>query len=460
MNWTGLQLSEATGGVLRSGGERVCTGISTDTRSIREGDLFVPLRGAHFDGHAFIAEALSQGCCGCLVEAGVDLDGGSASEQVFIEVVSTLTALGDLASTHLRALDTTVVGITGSNGKTTTKDMVATILKSFGPVASTHGNYNNLIGLPLTALQVMPTDKFAVFEMGMNVPGEIERLAKIAQPKVGLITSIAAAHLAGMGSVDAIRDEKTALYRSLGPDGTAVVNAMDPQVLQAAQETQAMLLTVGVAGTDICLEGIRRIGVGALGASLHCRGKVYPLRLRGLGIHNLWNAAMAVGVAVALDLDPEKAVAALADYKGPKGRLAWVPVPNGPNVIDDTYNANPESTRSALRTLVDLGDAGTTVAVLGDMLELGDSASVLHQEVGQYAADIGVDVLLAQGQFAADTVSGFGPGGAVVPGHEEAASFVSRTVSSGEWVLVKGSRGMRMERVIEALKSSSNTGGA
>ena len=169
---------------------------------------------------------------------------------------------------------------------------------------------------------------------------------------------------------------------------------------------------------------------------------------------------MAVGVAVALGLDAEQAVAALADYRGPAGRLNWVPAAKGLNLIDDTYNANPESARAALRTLVELADSSKTVAVLGDMLELGESASVLHQEVGEYAADIGVDVLLAQGQFAADTVSGFGPGGVVVPGHIEAAQHVQRVTNAGDWVLVKGSRSLHMERVVEALKPSKSGGDA
>ena len=458
MPWTGHQVRDAMGGVLRSGGEQVCTGVSTDTRTLQSGDLFIALRGEHFDGHAFIDTALERGSCGCVVEAGIEVT-GSLDTRVFVEVADTLTALGDLAAAYLRGLDTTVIGVTGSNGKTSTKDMIATVLGAYAPVASNYGNFNNRIGLPLSALQVQSNHRYAVFEMGMNEPGEIAKLAAIAEPKVALITSISAAHLEGLGSVDAIRETKAALYRALGPDDVAVVNGRDPQVVRAAEGIAARTIVVGEIDADVTVEGIRRIGVGAQEATIRHGDRIMSLRIRGIGQHNIWNAALAVGVAVALDLNPLPRIEALTSHKGPKGRLAWVPILDGPNILDDTYNANPESTRAAIRTLVELCDAHTCIAVLGDMLELGESADQLHEEIGQFASDVGVDVLLAMGKYAQHTVRGFGPGGEVVLDHEAAVARVLSSVGQGDWVLVKGSRGMRMEQVVTALQSAYAHGG-
>jgi UDP-N-acetylmuramoyl-tripeptide--D-alanyl-D-alanine ligase len=458
MAWTGHQVRDAMGGVLRSGGEQLCTGVSTDTRTLQSGDLFIALRGAHFDGHAFIDAALERGCCGCVVEAGVAIE-KFLDERVLVEVVNTLTALGDLASAYLRKLDTTVIGVTGSNGKTSTKDMIATVLGAYASVTSNYGNFNNRIGLPLSALQVQASHRYAVFEMGMNEPGEIEQLADIAEPKVALITSISAAHLEGLGSVDAIRETKAALYRGLGPDDVAVVNGRDPHVMRAAEGIAARKIVVGEDDADVRVEGIRRIGVGALEATIRIGDRSMPLRIRGIGQHNIWNAALAVGVAVALDLDPLLGIEALASHQGPKGRLEWAPILDGPNILDDTYNANPESSRAALRTLVELCDTQTSVAVLGDMLELGESAEQLHEEIGQFAADVGVDVLLAMGKYAQQTVQGFGPGGEVVSDHAVAVNRVLDSVGQGDWVLVKGSRSMRMEQVVSSLQTSYAHGG-
>ncbi len=242
MMFTGTELSTICGGTLVSGASRRCTGVSTDSRTLRPGELFVPIVGERLDGHAYIARAVERGACGCLTEPGRESDLGG---RVKVEVPDTLRALGDLARDHLKKQGVAVVGITGSNGKTSTKDMLKLMLSAYGKVKANPGNFNNLVGLPLTAFEVAASDDYAVLEMGMNRPGEIARLTEIARPKVGLITSIAAAHLEGLISIDGVTWAKGELFCGLGEDGVAVVNANDPNVVRAAEGIAARQITVG-----------------------------------------------------------------------------------------------------------------------------------------------------------------------------------------------------------------------
>lgn len=447
MMLTGQQAAEITGGTLLGGADGVCTGIATDTRKISAGDLFVPLVGERFDGHDFIQRAVESGCCGALVQTGRSI---ALDQRVHVEVTDTLWALGELARAHLATLGLPVIGITGSNGKTSTKEMMACALSAYGSVLKNHGNHNNLIGLPQTALRADASHDYAVLEMGMSVPGEIERLAEIAAPRVGLITSVASAHLQGVGSIDGVRREKAALFQGLASDGVAVVNARDPQVRRAAEGLAARTITVGGPDSDIRVEGVKRRGVAGITATLHYSGSSYILELRTLARHDIWNAALAVGALAALGLDLLPGLQALRDYAGVPGRMAWKVTPDGVNVIDDTYNANPASMRSALQTLGELS-AGRKIAVLGDMLELGDDTAELHEELGQMAADIQVDALFAVGEHAASVAEGFGGKTVCVNDADEVIEPLKRLVRRGDWVLVKGSRGVRAERVVQAL---------
>ena len=443
MNWTGQQVAEHVRGVLRAGPSRPCRGVSTDTRTLAPGELYVPLEGERFDGHEFIAQAAERGCAGAVVRAGtpVQLD-----PRIHVEVPDTLVALGDLAAAWLRECRAAVVGITGSNGKTSTKEMAAVALAAYGHTIRNQGNFNNLVGLPLTALRVTPDVRYAVLEMGMNRPGEIARLAEIAQPRVGVVTNVAPAHLAGLGSIDAVAAAKGELFRGLAPDAVAVVNARDPRVLKASEGIAARRVTVGQGrAVDISCEGLRRTGVAGLVATLRIHGRPHDLVIRSLARHDIWNAALAVGVVVAMGLDPEPGLRALERYEGVRGRLTWRVTPDVVNVIDDTYNANPASTRAALETLAELGADHPTVAVLGDMLELGPEA------IGQAAADMDIGHLVACGAHAADVARGYGADALTAPTATDAIDAVRRLAVPGAWVLVKGSRGMRMERVVAAL---------
>ncbi len=378
MSFTGQEVQAATGGALKRGADRRCTGISTDTRTLKAGDLFVPIIGENYDGHDFVDKAMAAGACGCLGQRELDIDG------VMVVVEDTLEALGDLAANHLSQLDSTIVGITGSNGKTTTKDMVATMLAAYGPVHSNPGNFNNLVGLPLTAFDVRSHHEYVVLEMGMNRPGEIARLTEIARPKVGVITSVAAAHLEGLLSIEGVMWAKGELFVGLDEDAVAVVNATDKHVVRAAEGISARTVTVGVgADKDVSVEGSRRTGVAGLKAEVTVRGTGrYELRLRTMARHDVWNAAMAIGVLVALELDPGPGIQALIEHSGRQNRLAWKVTPSGINVIDDTYNANPASVRAALQTLSEVAGQRRKIAVLGDMLEMGDESPRHHSEIG------------------------------------------------------------------------------
>lgn len=454
---TGQQVQSMTGGVLVGGASRKCTGVSTDSRSIKQGELFVPLVGERFDGHDYIQQALECGACGCVSQQGYEVHVGGS---VNVVVPDTLHALGELARSHIANLQARVVGITGSNGKTSTKEMAAAALAAYGPVAANRGNLNNLIGLPLTAFDMRPHHRFAVLEMGMSRAGEIARLTEIAQPRVGVITSIAAAHLEGLHSIEGVTWAKGELFAGLGADGVAVINTRDANVCRAAEGISARTVTVGTGDVDVSVEGIRRRGTTGFSATVKIRGGGrYDFRVRALGRHDVWNAALVVGILVALELDPAPGLEALYRRTGLGSRLHWKVTKSGVNVIDDTYNANPASVRAALETLRDVAGSQRRIAVLGDMLELGPGAAELHEEVGTLASDLGVEALFVAGEFAGDVARGYGEANLVrAGGSDELAPWVVDAAQPGDWVLVKGSRGARMERVVEALFAAGGEG--
>jgi UDP-N-acetylmuramoyl-tripeptide--D-alanyl-D-alanine ligase len=449
--WTGQEVARITGGNLRSGAETTVTGVSTDSRTVQPGQLFVPLVGEHHDGHRFITDAVARGCGGYLAQPGCVVD---PEQKTLAQVVvpDTLQALGDLAADHLGRARAATVAITGSNGKTSTKEMLALALGAYGVVAKNPGNHNNLIGLPLAALSVTDECDYVVLEMGMNRPGEIGRLTEIVQPDVGVVTTIAAAHLEGLHTLEGVTWAKGELFAGLSSSACAVVATYDTNIRRIAEGIDARTLTVGENGADVAIEAIRRTGVGGYSAKVSIGEQSYTLRLRTLARHEVWNAALVVGVLAALGLDPAPGIAALAHYQAVEGRICWRVSPRGVNVIDDTYNANPASMKSALRSLGEVALGARTIAVLGDMLEMGGQAPAYHEEVGRFAAELGVDYLFAVGTFAEAIVRGFGSSDC----HEAAdcqdvLEPLCSLVEPGDWVLVKGSRGMRMERAVNAL---------
>ncbi len=453
MSWTLGELAGFCDGVLHGEPTTNVSGVSTDSRSIAEGELFVAVRGDRFDGHDYASEALDRGAVGALISRSIELACAT------IRVNDTVAALGALASAHRERFAGPVVAITGSNGKTTTKEMCAGILAASGlRVRRSPGNLNNHIGLPLSLLGLELDDDVLVVELGMNHEGEIARLARIASPTVGAITNVAPAHLGLLGSLEAIARAKGELFDEIRRDGTAVINADDPFCVEQSERFAGHKLHFGrKAEADLRAREIvstRRGESFALETSAgRCR-----IELHAPGAHLIEDALCAASAATATGLlasEPLEAIRrGLEQFEAIDGRLAPRSTPSGVTLFDDTYNANPESVVAALAALAAHSCRGRSVAVLGDMLELGPDSAALHASVGREAAARGIQVLVAVGPLSAHTAEAAAAAGVsetIALGQDEAPARVLQLLRPGDIVLVKGSRGMRMERVVAAL---------
>jgi UDP-N-acetylmuramoyl-tripeptide--D-alanyl-D-alanine ligase len=460
VSWTAAELARRCGGSLIGDGARHIAGISTDSRSVRAGELFVAIRGENTDGHEYTAAALAKGAAALLVSQAEAAPAGS----VAIVVDDSVLALGRIAAAERARFGGPVVAITGSNGKTTTKEMCAEILAAAGlRVRRTPGNLNNQIGLPLSILQLAPGDDALVVELGMNHPGEIDYLASLAQPDVGAITQVAAAHLGPVGGIEAVARAKGELYERIRPTGTAVVNADDPRVAQQALRFAGRRLRFGVATRDaeFRAEDVRADRSGTRFRLVSPAGGA-DVRIATPGRHLVSNGLCAAACAWATGRLGESAPAAiaagLASFHAAKQRLAPRELGSGATLLDDTYNSNPASARAALAALRDVAGAGRAIAALADMLELGAGGPELHAEVGRAAAEARVDVLVAVGELSAHTARAARAAG-VREVHEAsdadaAGALLRKLVARGDTVLVKGSRGMRMERAVAQLNEA------
>lgn len=457
-----LDILYATKGMLLQGGTAVSFNrVTIDSRTAKEGELFLGLKGERFDGHDFVAEAVARGVGGLLVRKG--LWSGQASRKIFtpivvIEVDDTVSALGDIASFWRRTDPIQVVAITGSSGKTTTKEMTAGILAKCYPVTKTIGNFNNLIGLPLSLLAVKPADKAVVLEMGMNRFGEIKRLSQIAEPDIGVITNIQMAHLEGLKTIEGVAKAKGELYEALDAEDIAIFNADDPHVSGLARKCQARKLGFGVGpGADVTARNIVFHPEGMVTFSLGSGGETIDITLQTPGRHNVTNALAASAVAIAMDVDLKIVKEGLAEFNPLANRLEIINLSHGMTLINDTYNANPGSMRAALETLKEIKGRRPGIAVLGDMLELGEQAVEAHRAVGQYISDLGIEYLVVLGEFSAYFAEGAARGGMdngrilAASNHEEAVQIIRGVASGRDFVLVKGSRAMRMEEVVRRL---------
>jgi UDP-N-acetylmuramoyl-tripeptide--D-alanyl-D-alanine ligase len=455
------EILEATRGRLLAGdpGVRV-RGISTDTRSLLPGQMFLALEGERFDGHDFVASALAKGACGAVVRRGKL---GSlppqrnGSRAALVEVEDTLFALGEMARRWRELHSTVVVGITGSNGKTTTKEMLASILERSRSVLKNEGNLNNRIGLPLTLLGLKEHHRAVVLEMGMNEPGEIGRLCQIARPQVGLITQVAPAHLEGLGSLQGVAREKGELFLSLGAQGKALVNLDDPWVVSLARSCEAHKLSYGTE-QGAMVRGLHAEPFHVQGARLclEVAGDRRWVQLRGQGTPLVRGALAAAAGAWALGASLDEIKEALESFRPSVGRLHVTSFPQGGTLIDDTYNANPASMAAALELLCKGGE-GRTVAVLGEMRELGPLTLSAHREVGQTAARLGVKLLVAVGPWAPWVAEGAGKSSTevhAVGNCQEAIELLKGLLRPGDRILVKGSRAAAMETVAEAIRAS------
>ncbi len=452
------QLAEATGGTLVQGpADAVCGAVTTDSRRVQPGSLFVALRGERFDGARFCAQAAGSGASLVLVSREAweqGLPGTLPPRVAVVSVTDTLRALGDLAAWHRGRFRVSLVGITGSNGKTTTKFMTVAVLGGPAGVLFNRGNLNNLVGMPRALLELDETHHHAVMEMGMNAPGEIRRLASIARPQVGVITNVHPAHLAGLGTLQAVADAKGELFETLSARDTAVVNADDPLVLSLMARTSASQIRFGRAPyAEVRLLDARAEGAGVRG-TLSVQGRQIEIRLDRPGLHNLHNATAAAAVGLALGVAPEAIAERLP--RTPFAPLRMEPlVLAGATVLVDCYNANPRSMQAALETLRELAGPSPRLALLGEMRELGAASADLHIQIGRAAAEAGVGELCVFGAQAGEMLRGAAEGGLQnarqVTEVEEAAAWLEQRLRPGTWALVKGSRGVALERVVRAV---------
>jgi UDP-N-acetylmuramoyl-tripeptide--D-alanyl-D-alanine ligase len=459
------EILKVTGGKLLQGRkDAVFHAVSTDSRAIAEGALFIALKGNRFDGHHYAIEALAKKAEGVVIEesrAG-DLRWDGYETKAVILVKDTLNALGEIARDRRRKFGVPVVALSGSNGKTTTKEMISACLETSFPVLKTKGNLNNLIGLPLTLLNLTEKERVAVLEMGMNVPGEIRRLTEIAEPDVGLITNIQRAHLEGVGSLEGVKEEEGALFRRMRRDGSVIVNQDDPRVVELGEEFPGQKITFGIHRTaDVMAKEIRIKGREGTSFILILEGEETEVCLPLLGRHFVYNALSAIATASLFGIEKEKTIEALGQFRPFSMRMEILSLGRGITLINDSYNANPDSMEMALQTLSEVKGEGRAVAVLGDMFELGEFSVEAHRQLGKRAAELSIDLLLAIGDEAPVVVEsalreGLGHERArVVESHSEAASSVRAFVREGDWVLVKGSRGMTMEKVVKGLEGRS-----
>ena len=452
------QIAEfAQGSIAAGDATLIISKVSTDSRTLQSGDLFVPLRGENFDGHRFIEQAAERGAAGAMVEES--WKGSTPKNFALIRVPDTLVAYQSLAASYRRSLSVKVIAITGSNGKTSTKDFVAAILSRGFRVTKTEGNFNNHVGLPQTMLAATASDQIAVWEIGMNHPGEIAALAKLAAPDAAIITNVGVAHIEFMGSREAIAAEKGTLAEAVDVGGTVILNGDDSFSESIAQHTHAKIILAGIENGTVRAIDVSQSATGCeftiLEGAHRCRAQL-PVP----GIHMVQNAMLAVAAGRAFGLSLEECAAGLASTPLTKARLQIKEI-NGIQFIDDSYNANPDSMKAALRTLVELDADGRRVAVLGQMNELGEESERGHREVGETAAALGIDELFAVGEAGAAIAQAARKAGlensSTVDSPEEAARRLSATASPGDLILVKGSRTARMERVLEAFAKSRST---
>ena len=433
----------ATSGTLQ-GDDVMFSAVSKDTRSLQQGDLYVALKGENFDGHAFLKQAEDLGAAGALVSDVQSM----ALPQIRVE--DTRIALGDLASAWRDQFKGKLVAITGSNGKTTVKEMCRAILLEAvkdDQVLSTHGNLNNDIGMPMTLLSIRQQHDYAVIEMGANHVGEINYLTQIAKPDIAVITNAGPAHLEGFGSLEKVAQAKSEIYGGLAENGVAVINLDDDYAdywRQVCKGKKIVTFSMKDQQADVYAEVQTdatykfKTNVGDAGISMNVPGR-----------HNVMNALASTAVALTLGVSLEKIASGLQSFSSVSGRLNLLKGVNGSSLIDDTYNANPLSLNAAIDVLMEMD--GDAYLILGDMAELGQSAQVLHFEAGQQAKRMGVKKLFAMGDLSRNAVKGFGEGAEFYEDRNDLISAVIENMSSSTTMLVKGSRSMAMEKVVDAL---------
>lgn len=452
--------ARVTAGDLLAGDEgKLIRGVSLDSRHTGPGDLFVALRGERVDGHSFVRDALHRGAVAALIQREVPF----LKEEALLRVEDCQGALLDLAAWYRRRFNALTVGITGSTGKTTTKEMVASVLSQSFDVHKNKGNYNTEIGVPLTIFGLRPEQDIAVLEMGMRGLGQIRRLAQLAAPKIGVITNIGLTHLELLGTIESIAQAKGELLEELPTSGIAILNGDDVRLRQLSRKFAGRVIFYGRAKENdfraLNIRSHKEQGI-SFTASTPLGAKEIALPLPGR--HNAVNALAALAVGASMKMTLPDMAQGLKQMLPTAMRLNISKTPTGVTIINDAYNANPTSMQSGLQTLKDMKGTGRAVAVLGDMLELGPAAARAHREVGESAADLKLDLLLAMGEWQDEVLAGaWGKGMSRekcrAGGHKkEVVAFLQGWLHPGDVVLVKASRGMQLEDIAKELSSTGH----
>lgn len=448
------EILEATGAALRQEGKQTFSDVVTDTRRISDGVLFVALSGERFNGEDFAAEAVEKGAAGVLVTKSCPA-GKLPKQGAVLMVEDTLRAYQQIARAWRMKFDLPVVAVTGSNGKTTTKDLTAAVLSARGPVCKTQGNFNNEIGLPLTLLGLQEEHTAAVVEIGMRGLHQIEALAPLAAPSIGIVTNVGETHMELLGSIENIAQAKGELVEAIPAGGAVVLNLDDPHVaaMRGKAKEGVRVITYGIEqDADVRGEGIRRDG-DVTRFMICWQNERHDYVLPMLGRHNIYNALAAIATGFAMGMTAAEVMKGLRGLETTKMRFERVAHPKY-EIINDAYNASPMSMKAAIETLSGMAK-GRKVAVLGDMLELGDISEKAHREVGREVAEHGFSALVTYGEMGKMIASGAKEAGLsnvhAADSHERAAAFLKDILQEGDTVLFKGSRGMQMEKIIEMI---------
>jgi len=443
---------EATNGGLEKGDpSAIVNSISTDSRLLKNGDLFVALIGERFDGHNFAVQAIKQGAMGVVLSHRVpELDGLQSN---IVMVKDTTQALGDIARYYKNKFNITVIGITGSNGKTTTKDMTASVLSGKFSVLKSEGNLNNTIGLPLTLFRLSSLYELAVLEMGISIPGEMSQLVKIAEPKVAVVTNISTTHLEFLGSIEGVAKEKQILAESAE---SAVLNADDPYVARMSKVVRGNVTFYGIDNpADVTAKDIVLDQDGRPEFTVHVNNTQERIKLPSIGRYNIYNALAAISVGTIFGVGLDSVKVSLEAYQQTSMRMQRLVI-GGVTIINDTYNSNPVSMRVAVDLLKSPKSDGKKVMVIGDMLELGEQSEEFHKATGKYIGTSGVaEILVTVGDRAvriAESALETGMKNVIVcKTNLEAVEYLRKNLNRGDLVLIKGSRGMKMEQIIDVL---------
>ncbi len=465
LKWTTSQIIEATGGqLLNNSAQRNFAGISIDSRQIRSDELFIAIKGLNHDGHNHIKEVIRKGGRGFVVasdeieQLSVSASGLPSADITVVAVEDTTTALGDIAIFNRKRANLPVIAITGSNGKTTTRTMTATVLSRRFNTLAAEASFNNEIGVPLTLLRLNHQHECIVLELGMNHPGEIRRLARLCLPDVGVITNIGPAHLEGLGTLENIAKAKGELLSEIKSTGTAVLNADDHRLMSLAQNIPTKTLLFGTASSSAQIR--------AKNIKMQERQTIFTLifpsdeisiKLNTPGAFMVSNALAAAAAGYQMGVPPVEIKKGLEAFQAVKGRMRIAASAKGIHIIDDTYNANPDSMKAAINTLASLKGNQRAVLVIGDMLELGRHASALHSEIGALAGRQKLARLYITGEFASVVArsvlkQGLQASSVIVGSRSRIIEDLRNWLKPGDWVLVKGSRGMGMEKIVMGIK--------